>query len=97
MGAHCGNDVSFWGEKNISIYSSSDWAERGFCKTCGSLMFYRLTENMHHFIPVGLFEDQNQFVLERQSYIDRKPSYYSFSNYKYDLTENEMIEKYGKL
>jgi len=55
-----------------------------------------LKENMHYFIPAGLFEDQNQFVLERQSYIDKKPSYYSFSNSTHDKTAAEMIEKYGK-
>ena len=32
----CGNEVSFEGEDNISVYQSSDWAERGFCKNCGS-------------------------------------------------------------
>ena len=31
----CGSDVHFDGTKNISIFSSSDWAERGFCSTCG--------------------------------------------------------------
>ncbi|MGB5330725.1 MAG: GFA family protein [Gammaproteobacteria bacterium] len=96
IGAHCGSDVSFLGGEKISIYSSSDWAERGFCKLCGSHLFYRLKENMHHFIPAGLFEDQNQFVLERQSYIDKKPSYYSFSNSTHDMTEAEMLEKYRK-
>jgi len=49
MGAHCGCDVSFIGEEYITLYSSSDWAERGFCKRCGSHLFYRLLESMHHF------------------------------------------------
>ena len=96
IGVHCGSDVSFSGEENISIYSSSGWAERGFCKSCGSHLFYRLKESMHHFIPAGLFEDENQFVLERQSYIDEKPPYYSFSNKTHDMTGVEMKEKYGK-
>ena len=95
IGVHCGNEVSFLGEENISIYGSSDWAERGFCKVCGSHLYYRLKKNRHHFIPAGLFEDQSQFVLERQSYIDRKPSYYSFANNTHDMTENEMVDKYG--
>ena len=96
IGVHCGNEVSFLGQENISIYDSSDWAERGFCKRCGSHLFYRLKENMHHFICVGLFEDQSQFVLDRQSYIDRKPSYYSFANNTDDMTEAEMVEKFAK-
>ena len=96
IGVHCGSDVSFSGEENISIFSTSDWAERGFCKSCGSHLFYRVKESMHHFIPAGLFEDQSQFVLERQSYIDEKPCYYSFSNETVDMTSAEMKEKYAK-
>ena len=42
MAVDCGTDVSFEGEENISVYSSSEWAERGFCKECGSHLFYRL-------------------------------------------------------
>ncbi len=97
IGVHCGREVMFTGKEYIAIYSSSNWAERGFCKLCGSHLFYRTKDNMHHFIPVGLFKDQYQFVFERQSYIDKKPSYYEFSNKTHDFTESEMIEKYGKL
>ncbi|TNF86909.1 MAG: GFA family protein, partial [Gammaproteobacteria bacterium] len=34
--------VRFKGEENIKRYSSSDWAERGFCTQCGSNLFYHL-------------------------------------------------------
>jgi hypothetical protein len=94
---HCGTDIAFLGEENIAVYSSSSWAERGFCKTCGSHMFYRSKQTMHHFMPAGLFEDQTHFVFERQSYIDKKPTYYSFANSTADMTEAEMLEKYGQV
>jgi hypothetical protein len=96
LGVHCGYEVLFIGKENIQIYSSSDWAERGFCKICGSHVFYKLKDSGHHFIPAGLFEDQDQLVFERQSYIDRKPSYYSFANNTDNMTEAEMTEKYGE-
>ena len=33
----CGEDVSFEGEENTSVFSSSEWAERGFCNKCGAV------------------------------------------------------------
>jgi len=39
MVVNCGSEVAFEGKENISVYSSSDWAERGFCKKCGSHIF----------------------------------------------------------
>jgi len=35
--------ATFTGEDRLTIYRSSDWAERGFCSTCGSNLFYRIT------------------------------------------------------
>lgn len=80
MAVNCGTDVSFEGEENISVFNSSDWAERGFCKKCGSHLFYRIKESKEHIIPVGLFDDQESFVFDNQVFIDKKPSFYSFAN-----------------
>jgi len=95
MEIDCGTDVSFEGEENITVYNSSSWAERGFCKKCGSHLFYRLKENRQHMVAVGLFDDQEQFVFESQVFIDKKPSFYSFSNKTYNMTEAEIYEMYG--
>ena len=43
----CGIDVTFEGEDDIGVYNSSEWADRGFCKQCGSNLFYRLKHNQH--------------------------------------------------
>jgi len=95
MEIDCGTEVSFEGEENISVYNSSSWAERGFCKKCGSHLFYRLKETEQHMVPVGLFDDQENFIFETQVFIDRKPSFYSFSNKTNDMTEKEIFEMYG--
>jgi len=95
MEIDCGTDVSIEGEENITVYDSSSWAERGFCKKCGSHLFYRIKETQQHMVAVGLFEDQENFVFESQVFIDRKPSFYSFSNKTNNLTEKEIFEMYG--
>ncbi len=95
LAANCGTDVSFEGENNISVFNSSDWAERGFCKKCGSHLFYRLKQSRQHNIPVGMFDDQGDFIFDTQFFIDRKPSFYCFANKTSDMTEAEVFEKYA--
>ena len=95
MAVSCGTEVKFEGEENITVYNSSDWAERGFCKKCGSHLFYRLKKINEHQMPAGLFENQESFNFNLQVFIDRKPSFYSFANKTNEMTEAEVIEKYA--
>lgn len=93
--ADCGTAVSFTGEENISVYDSSDWAERGFCKQCGSHLFYRLKQNRQYFVPVGLFDESDGIVFDHQVFIDKKPDYYSFANETNNMTEAEVFAQYA--
>ena len=45
------------GEANISRYHSSEWAERAFCKNCGTHLFYHFLPNDSYFVFAGLFAD----------------------------------------
>ena len=38
----CEGAVQVADETNLGAYRSSEWAERCFCKKCGSVLFYRL-------------------------------------------------------
>lgn len=95
MEIDCGTDVRFEGEEHISVYASSRWAERGFCRQCGTHLFFRIRETGQHMMPVGLFDDQQDLVFDRQVFIDQKPGYYEFSNPTTDLTEAEIFAMYG--
>ena len=95
MAVSCGTEVAFEGEENITVYNSSDWAQRGFCKKCGSHLFYRLKGVNEHQIPAGLFDNQESFNFDLQVFIDRKPSFYSFANKTNEMTEAEVIEKFA--
>ncbi len=93
MEVNCGSDVSFSNEENVKIFDSSEWAERGFCSSCGTHLFYRLKQNREHFVPVGLFDDNEDLVFKTQVFIDEKPSFYSFSNKTNDMTGAELFAK----
>ena len=95
MSLDCGTEVVFGDDNNISVYRSSQWAERGFCNQCGSHLFYRLIQKGLYFIPVGLFDHDQNFVFYRQVFIDQKPSFYCFGNQTENLTEAEAFAQYA--
>ncbi len=94
MAVDCGSGVVLDGGENVSVFDSSEWAERGFCNKCGSHLFYRLKQSGQYIMPVGLFEDQDRFVFDHQVFIDYKPGFYSFANKTDDMTEAEVFAKY---
>ena len=94
LAVECGSEVSFRAEENIGIYQSSEWAERGFCKKCGSHLFYRLKQNNQYYIPVGIFDNDEGFVFEHQVFIDEKPEYYSFANETKNMTGAELFAQF---
>ncbi len=95
MAVDCGIDISIQGEENVTIFNSSDWAERGFCKTCGSNLFYRLKQDKKYFLPVGLLDDAEGLILSHQIFIDEKPSYYHFANETQNMTGTEVFAMYA--
>ncbi len=90
----CGADVSIEGEENISIFDSSDWAVRGFCKNCGTHLFYRLKHNNEYMAPLGLMEDETGLVLEHQFFVDTRSKVYQLANKTNDLTRAEVFAKF---
>lgn len=95
LAIQCGQDVNFEGNENISVFSSSEWAERGFCSKCGTHLFYRLKEANYYALPAGLLDDEENFALELQIFIDEKPSFYSFANKTKNMTGEEVFAEYS--
>ena len=83
--------VVFRGEENIQRYGSSAAAERGFCRICGSSLFYRSKETGQYVLGMGAIEDQASFRIGSEIYIDQKPPGYEFSGTHPRLTEEETL------
>jgi len=90
-----GKDLKFTGQEFISVYNSSDWAERGFCKQCGTHLFYRLKESEFCNLPLGLIEYTEGLKFHTQIFIDMKPKNYSFAEKTETMTEAEVLAKYS--
>lgn len=95
MAVDCGEHVHFEGAENIVRYRSSEWAERGFCKTCGSNLFYHLTSGGGYQMALGAFDEQSGIRMRRQVFIDDKPDGYKFANQCDMLTGAEIVALYA--
>ena len=91
VAVECKN-VELQGRDNIGVYNSSDFAERGFCKLCGTHLYYKIKDHISYFVPVGLFSTDTAFTFLRQIFFDRKPDYYSFANETEKMTEEETFK-----
>ncbi|MCG7373475.1 GFA family protein [Pseudomonas luteola] len=83
------------GEEHVHVYESSEWAERGFCRRCGTHLFYRLKHGDFHAVPVGLFDDPDDWTFALQVFIEEKPAFYCFANDTRTLTGEELIAQFG--
>ncbi|MRI34230.1 aldehyde-activating protein [Endozoicomonas sp. OPT23] len=91
MAVECGSNVSFEGKDAITTYSSSDWADRGFCSHCGTHLFYRFKHSDQYMMPAGLFGDSHEFNFTQQIFIDEKPNYFCFANDIKAMTGAEVV------
>ena len=75
-------DVEINGEEQIQRYLSSEWAERGFCKQCGSSLFYH-----------SLADEIDQAKLTTEIIYDQKPAFFHFKEPTEKLTEEAFLQK----
>lgn len=95
MGLEIGKEIEFGGTDQITTYRSSDWAERAFCKICGSNLYYRIIETGDYALCAGLFDDQSGFVMTNQIFIEDKPAFYTFANDTKTMTGAEVFALYA--
>jgi len=91
----CGATMKVDDASNLGVYQSSEWAERCFCKKCGTPLFYRLVGQNLHFVSAEAFDDRNGFTFASQIFIDEKPAYYEFANTTHNMTGAEVFAAFA--
>lgn len=91
----CGANFQIENKQHLGIYKSSEWAERGFCKKCGSSVFWRLLHQDSNYIPAAAFDNLNDVSFTHEIFIDNKPGYYDFANETHKMTEAEVIAHFS--
>ena len=89
-------EIHFVDQQYLSVFNSSEWAERGFCSVCGTFIFWRTKD--HSFANINVFTlaelpDDLDFNLE--IYVDHQPTFYLFNNQTQKMTEAEVIEMFN--
>jgi len=74
-----------------ATFRSSDWAERGFCSTCGSVLWYGTVHDGARYLSAGLFPEAAGGDLVIEFYEDHKPKGYALTGTHQKLTRDETI------
>ncbi|WP_208348168.1 GFA family protein [Pseudaestuariivita rosea] len=91
--------VTWTGEEAIQTYQSSEWAERGFCKICGSSLFWRLTapgpmQGMLS-LSAGTLDGLEGLEFNVEVYIDQKQGAHEFAGDRKRMTEADVLAMVG--
>ncbi len=82
-------------ETALSVYESSDWAERVFCRKCGSNLFYRMKDGGFYTVNAGALDDLSDAKLTVEIFTDDKPDFYSFSQDTKKMTGAEVMAAFA--
>jgi hypothetical protein len=91
----CEGAIEIADESNLGAYRSSDWAERCFCKKCGSVLFYRIVGKEFSVVSVEALDDRAGLTMASQIFIDDKPAYYDFANKTHNMTGAEVFAAFS--
>ena len=95
MAVDAGSDIEFKGEENIARYNSSEWAERGFCKACGTSLFYRLKQNDQYMMLLGTLDNVEGLEFDHQIFVEERSPVYQFANKTREMTGEEVFSAFA--
>ncbi len=83
----------------LRTFASSEWAERGFCGTCGSSLFWRMTapgpmQGMMS-LSAGALDSLDGLAFTTEVYIEQKPETHAFAGDRRRMTEAELLASMG--
>ncbi len=79
----------------VNWFASSEWAERGGCKTCGGAIFYKLkAEAAPQVVSAGSLDVTPAIAIGEHIFIEEKPAYYDFADDAPRVTGAEVFERF---
>lgn len=73
-------DIDVRGGENVTWYRSSDAARRGFCRICGSALFWKLDTLATISVMAGAFDPPSRLVGECHIFFADKGDYYEIDD-----------------
>lgn len=68
------------GEENLTWFQSSENVRRGFCKNCGSALFFDATDTPWISVAMGAFDSPTSSMLGSHIYVADKGDYYDITD-----------------
>ena len=75
------------GSESITWYEASDFARRGFCRACGSALFWKPREGAYTSVLAGLFDPPSGLKGECHIFVADKGDFYEIAD---DLPQFEQ-------
>lgn len=80
------------GRDYVSLYKSSEWGMRHFCRECGSHLFYSAPSAGYFGVSAGTIDDLDGLAFTTEIYVDCQPAAYDAATPTRKLTEAEFLE-----
>ena len=74
------SDIEIEGAANITWYRASPDAERGFCSTCGSHLFWKQSTRDHTGVLAASLDEPSGLRLAKHIFVDDKGDYYEIAD-----------------
>lgn len=92
-------DIEWEGEAQIKTLQSSDWAERAWCRRCGSGLYYHVTDDTPFAkilnMQVGLLDDKSGMRMGREIYHDCRMPGLDIEGDRSRLSRKETLKLFG--
>ncbi|MER0238085.1 GFA family protein [Fulvimarina sp. MAC8] len=89
------SEVTIAGTDQLGIYESSGWGERGFCKKCGTALFFRTKDASMYALSAMACTDIDDATLTEEIFVDSKPGWYDLANDTKKLTGVEFLAQFA--
>ena len=74
------SSIAIEGEDSLAWYAASGFAKRGFCKTCGSALFWKRDGADRVSILAGAFDLPSGLAAERHIFVAGKGDFYAIAD-----------------
>lgn len=81
-------DLTVEGGENVTWYRASDSAGRGFCRTCGSALFWKGDGSRHTSLMAGAFDQPTGLKIGVHIFCADKGDYYEIDDDAPQLAQN---------
>ena len=83
-------------DRGLEWYQSSAWARRGFCKQCGSSLFWAPVDDRQISLMAGTLDQPTGLETEMHIYADQCADYHRLPDGAIQITSGEYLRRFAR-